>query len=71
MNIIHLVSNKVWGGGEQYVLDLCCRLEADGNSVAVITRGIDAVDKPFAKAGFTPGHLPPRRRVRFYIGLKA
>ena len=58
MNIIHLVSNKVWGGGEQYVLDLCCRLEADGNSVAVITRGIDAVDKPFAKAGFTPGHLP-------------
>lgn len=58
MNIIHLVSNKVWGGGEQYVLDLCRRLEADGHSVAVITRGIDTVDSPFCKAGFTPGHLP-------------
>lgn len=58
MNIIHLVSNKVWGGGEQYVLDLCRRLDADGHSVAVITRGIEAVDAPFRKAGFTPGHLP-------------
>ncbi len=58
MNIIHLVSNKVWGGGEQYVLDLCRHLEATGNSVAVITRGIEAVDTPFRKAGFTPGHLP-------------
>lgn len=58
MNIIHLVSNKVWGGGEQYVLDLCRHLDADGHSVAVITRGIDAVDAPFVRAGFTPGHLP-------------
>lgn len=58
MNIIHLVSNKVWGGGEQYVLDLCRRLDADGHSVAVITRGIEAVDTPFRKAGFTPGRLP-------------
>lgn len=58
MNIIHLVSNKVWGGGEQYVLDLCRRLDANGHSVAVITRGIEAVDGPFRKAGFTPGRLP-------------
>ena len=58
MNVVHLVSNKVWGGGEQYVLDLCRRLEADGHSVAVITRGREAVDTPFVKAGFTPGHLP-------------
>ena len=32
MNVVHLVSNKVWGGGEQYVLDLCRRLEADGTA---------------------------------------
>lgn len=58
MNVVHLVSNKVWGGGERYALDLCRRLEADGHSVAVITRGYDAVDRPFIDAGFTPGRLP-------------
>jgi len=58
MNVLHLVSNKVWGGGEQYVLDLCRRLEADNHSVAVITRGYSAVDGPFIESGFTPGHLP-------------
>ena len=54
MNVVHLVSNKVWGGGEQYVLDLCRRLEADGHSVAVITRGREAVDTPLSK----PDSLP-------------
>lgn len=58
MNIIHLVSNKVWGGGERYALDICRRLAADGHSVAVITRGREAVDEPFRRAGFEPGHLP-------------
>lgn len=58
MNVVHLVSNKVWGGGERYALDLCRRLAADGHGVAVITRGFAAVDKPFADAGFEPGHLP-------------
>lgn len=60
MNIVHLVSNKVWGGGERYVLDLCRRSAVAGHSVAVITRGAGAVDAPLAAAGFTPGHLPLR-----------
>lgn len=58
MNIIHLVSNKVWGGGERYVLDLCRYMSAQGHSVAVVSRGIGAVDAPFRAAGFTPGRLP-------------
>lgn len=57
MNIIHIVSNKVWGGGERYALDLCRAQESDGHSVAVITRGYEEVDAPFRAAGFTPGHL--------------
>lgn len=56
-NVVQLVSNTVWGGGEQYILDLSRRLEADGHSVAVITRGKAAVDSRFIEAGFTPGHL--------------
>lgn len=66
MNIVHLISNKVWGGGERYVLDLCRRSEADGHSVAVLTRGREAVDKPFRDAGFTPGHLPLRGALDFF-----
>lgn len=58
MNIIHLVSNKVWGGGERYVLDLCRYMSAKGHSVAVVSRGIEAVDAPFREAGFVPGRLP-------------
>lgn len=58
MNIVQIVGNKVWGGGERYVLDLCRALEADGHSVAVITRGKEAVDSRFRAAGFTPGRLP-------------
>lgn len=58
MNVVQIVSNKVWGGGERYVLDLCRALEADGHSVAVITRGRRAVDSVFEAAGFTPGRLP-------------
>lgn len=58
LNIIHLVSNKVWGGGERFVLDLAKRCTADGHSVAVITRGKEAVDSRFIEAGFTPGKLP-------------
>lgn len=58
VNVIHLISNPVWGGGERYALDLCKSLREHGNSVAVITRGKAAVDEPFKAAGFEPGHLP-------------
>ena len=58
LNIIHLISNRTWGGGERYALDLCRRCAADGHSIAVVTRGIEAVDSRFAAAGFKPGHLP-------------
>ena len=60
MNIVHLVSNKVWGGGERYVLDMCRRSAEAGHRVAVITSVARCVDEPFAAAGFAPGHLPLR-----------
>lgn len=43
MKIIHLVSNKVWGGGEQYVYDICRHLKADGQDVQVVHRPIPAL----------------------------
>ena len=58
MNIIQLISNKTWGGGERYALDLSRALADAGHSVGVITRRCEAVDGSFTAAGLTPGHLP-------------
>lgn len=58
MNVVHIVSNKVWGGGERYALDLCRRLVDDEHSVAAITRGKTAVDAPFAASGIPTAKLP-------------
>lgn len=43
MRIIHLVSNKAWGGGEQYVYDICRHLAADGHDVTIIHKPIPAL----------------------------
>lgn len=51
MRIIHLVSNKVWGGGEQYVLDLATEFASRGNDVAIVSRNINAVTHRFTDAG--------------------
>ena len=51
MKIIHLVSNKVWGGGEQYVLDLATEFASRGDDVTIVSRNIDAVTHRFKDAG--------------------
>jgi len=57
MNVVHLVQNKVWGGGERYVLDLCRGLAARGHMVRVITRRRPDVSEPFAREGLLAGTL--------------
>lgn len=57
MNVLHLVSNPVWGGGERYVLDLARAQRADGHSVGVLTRRKPAVAGRFAAEGLLAGHL--------------
>ena len=51
MKIIHLVSNKVWGGGEQYVIDLATTFASKGNEVTIVSRDIDTVTHRFKDAG--------------------
>ncbi|MDD2962147.1 MAG: glycosyltransferase family 4 protein [Muribaculaceae bacterium] len=58
MNIYHLISNKVWGGGEQYVLDLARRQREDGHYVEIVCRYIDAIIAPFKEAEFPISTLP-------------
>ena len=58
MKIIQLVSNRVWGGGERYALDLTTRLLADGHEVCVVTRGVEVVDEQFAALGVPIFHAP-------------
>lgn len=47
--IVHIISNKVWGGGEQYVYDLCDSLSRDGYEVEILTRPIDAIESKVGK----------------------
>lgn len=59
MKIVHIISNKVWGGGEQYVFDLCETLVAEGNHVEIfapsipsITKNIEKLDIPIIRYTF-------------------
>ena len=51
MKIIHIVSNKEWGGGEQYVYDLCKRQLADGIDVSVCCKPVDTIRRKYEEAG--------------------
>ena len=50
-NIIHIVSNREWGGGEQYVLDLASRQRADGIGVTVVCKPVESIRRKYDEAG--------------------
>lgn len=70
MNIIHLVSNKVWGGGETYALELCRALASEGHNVKVFTRRKTAPAEVFAAEGLLAGTLPLRGSIDFISPLR-
>lgn len=45
--IFHIISNKEWGGGEQYVYDLSQRQMADGISVEVFCKPVETITAKF------------------------
>ncbi|MBP5339292.1 MAG: glycosyltransferase family 4 protein [Prevotella sp.] len=49
--IFHIVSNKEWGGGEQYVYDLSQRQKADGIEVSIFCKPVDAIVGRYEAAG--------------------
>jgi len=49
--IIHLVSNKVWGGGEQYVYGVCGHLIKNGTAAEVVCRNIPVITRRFENLG--------------------
>ena len=51
MKIFHIVSNKEWGGGEQYVYDLSQRQMADGIDVTIFCKPVEAIIQKYQKAG--------------------
>lgn len=51
MQIFHIVSNKEWGGGEQYVYDLCQRQRADGISVCIFCKPVADIVRKYEEAG--------------------
>jgi len=51
MKIFHIVSNKEWGGGEQYVYDLSQRQMADGIDVTIFCKPVEAIMQKYREAG--------------------
>ena len=51
MKIFHIVSNKEWGGGEQYVYDLSQRQMADGIDVTIFCKPVEAIIQKYTEAG--------------------
>lgn len=67
MNVVEIVSNKVWGGGERYVLDLAKAVRADGYNVGIISRNFTSVTEPFIRDGL----LFATMKMRGFSGLIA
>ena len=56
--VFHIVSNKEWGGGEQYVYDLSQRQRADGIKVSIFCKPVAAISSKFKEAGINVKPLP-------------
>lgn len=70
MNIIHLVSNKSWGGGEQYVLDLAKEQLRHGHHITIVTRRVKAVSDRFTDEGFKVVHAPLKGAIDFISPIR-
>ena len=57
MNIVHLVSNKVWGGGERYALDLASASRDAGHDVSVFVKKNTPAAEIFASKGLLAGTM--------------
>lgn len=69
MKILQVMAGSVWGGAEQYVLDLGRALEAQGHTVGYLTRESEAVKsrldrEGIAYTGAAPDGWLDRRGVR-------
>jgi len=65
MNVIQLVSNKVWGGGERYAFDLTARLLREGADVRGVTRGAEVVDTQFNRLEIPLRYAPFKGFIDF------
>ena len=62
MKIFHIVSNPVWGGGEQYVFDLTSQQLQEDHSVELFCRKGSVPTKRFQQLG-VPVHALPLRGI--------
>lgn len=69
MNIFHIVSNKVWGGGEQYVYDLLFHLKNDGYNTGLFCRNNETILKHFSKLNCRISTLPLKGFTDLYSAL--
>lgn len=70
MNIIHLINNKVWGGGERYVLDLALSQRAEGHNVMVFTCKAKPVTEIFEREGLLGGTMWLNGSIDFFSPVR-
>ena len=58
MNIVQVFPGKIWGGAEQYILDLGKALTARGHNVSYLSRNVEAVTGPLHRHGIDVRPLP-------------
>lgn len=69
-NIIHLVSNKEWGGGEQYVHNLCAYFREAGYPICVISKPIRNIVSRFANLSIPIYTLPLRGGIDIISAIR-
>ena len=58
LNVLHIVSNKIYGGPEQYAHDLLYSLKADGHYVEIVCKNYPTVVDHFRKIDIPVSLLP-------------
>ena len=69
-HIIHLVSNREWGGGEQYVYNLCQHFAADNYNVTIFCRPVKQVMERFALLNIAMHKLPLKGMFDLYSAVR-
>lgn len=69
MNILHIFPGKVWGGAEQYVLDLGKHLEAQGHRVSYLSYAVAPIVERLP-AGLNHSTLPFFSSIDLYSAWK-
>lgn len=69
MSIYYIISNKVWGGGEQYVYDICKNLATEGFSIELFYRPNNNIEHKLLALNLHISKLPLRGGLDLFSAI--